>query len=84
MISKELTRTPASSRQAETPLYGSQAGEVVVELEQILKKSRQKSRLRRGLHRVGGALANLLERAVPAQAPRVDPGLPPELRFPIF
>ena len=85
MLSKEMTRTPAASAPAETTLpYSTPAGGIVVELDKIVSKSHQKSRLRRGLHRVGGAFARLLERAVPAQAPRVDPGLPPEIRFPFF
>ena len=85
MVDQEMTRTRAPSARAETtPLYGMQAGGIVVELDEIVGKSRQKSRLRRGMHRVGGAFARLLERAVPAQAPAVDRGLPPELKYPIF
>ena len=65
-------------------LYGMQAEVIVVELDEIVGRSRRKSRLRRAMHRFGGAFARLLERAVPAQAPAVDRGLPPELKYPIF
>jgi len=85
MTITEITRTPAASAHAETAsLYGTHAREVVVELDEIVSRSGQKSRLRHGLHRVGGVLAKWLDRLVPAQAPRVDPGLPPEIRFPFF
>jgi hypothetical protein len=40
---------------------------------------------RRVLGAAGGALARLLERAVPAMPPqRTQSGLPPEIRFPFF
>ncbi len=40
---------------------------------------------RRALGAAGGALARLLERAVPATPPRqTQTGLPPEIKFPFF
>ena len=40
---------------------------------------------RRVLGAAGGALARLLERAVPATPPRqTQSGLPPEIKFPFF
>lgn len=85
MVDQEMTRTRAPSARTETTsLYGMQSGGIVVELDEIVGKSRRKSRLRRAMHRFGGAFARLLERAVPAQAPAVDRGLPPELKYPIF
>ncbi|MGA8756243.1 MAG: hypothetical protein WB611_07910 [Stellaceae bacterium] len=85
MVDQEMTRTRAPSARTETmSLYGMQAEVIVVELDEIVGRSRRKSRLRRAMHRFGGAFARLLERAVPAQAPAVDRGLPPELKYPIF
>jgi hypothetical protein len=85
MTISEMTRTPATGAHGATAsLYGTQARGVVVELDEIVSRSRQKSRLRRRVHCVGGVLAKWLDRLVPAEAPRVDPGLPPEIRFPFF
>ncbi len=85
MFETDLTRPSRPAARAETPpLLDTQAGGIVIELDKIVGKSHQKSWLRRGLHRVGAGFARLLERTMPAQAPRVDPGLPPEIRFPFF
>jgi hypothetical protein len=81
MIEKELVR-PTSEPALTTPADPAAEAAVAAELDAIVANSWRQPWWRRGLRRVGSALAHSLDQLVP-RAPRSREH-EPELRFPPF
>jgi hypothetical protein len=79
MIEKDLVRSTGRPALT-TPADPVAEAAVAAELDAIVTNSRRQPLWRRGLRRVGGALAHSLDRLVPPAANSGEP----ELRFPPF
>jgi hypothetical protein len=85
MFAKDMRWTAAASAPLPaTALHNAEAGGIIEELDGIVGKSPRISPQRRILCSAGGAFARWADQLVPAQAPAVDPGLPPQIKFPFF
>lgn len=79
-----MTAPALTTQRPATALDGTQAVQVIEELDGIVSKSRRRSPLRRVLRRVGSAFVKSLERLVPPTPPAGSAEQPPEIRFPFF